>query len=127
MTSTQGAGALGALFYAARRRRPDFLSSPTRHCRDSRCSRAAPRGYSRPATASIRGIQIEGTASELHGDERSHAQQLYGDRFPFVRPGIAPAPIALALGRVRWFRLRMSRLHFIDNLRGFGQRQQFDA
>lgn len=130
--ATQGAEGpwAAALFYVRDGDDLIFLSSPsTRHCRDlalqPRC--AATIQSDAGDWRSIRGIQIEGTASELHGDERSHAQQLYGDRFPFVRPGIAPAPIALALGRVRWFRLRMSRLHFIDNLRGFGQRQQFDA
>ena len=44
-----------------------------------------------------------------------------------MRPGSAPAAIVLALARVRWYRLRISRLYFIDNQRGFGQRQQFDA
>ena len=65
--------------------------------------------------------------SELQGVERSRAQQLYGERFPFVKPGSAPAAIALALARVRWYRLRITRLYFIDNQRGFGQRQQFEA
>jgi uncharacterized protein len=32
-----------------------------------------------------------------------------------------------ALARVRWYRLRISRLYFIDNARGFGQREQFDS
>ena len=62
-----------------------------------------------------------------HGEEKSRAQQLYGERFPFVKPGSAPTDIVLALARVRWYHLRMARLYFIDNRRGLGKREQFDA
>jgi uncharacterized protein len=107
-----------------------FLSSPTtRHCRDlalqPRC--AATIQSDAQEWRSIQGIQLEGSVSELQGDDRAHAQQLYGERFPFVRPGSAPAAIVLALSRVRWYRLRIARLHFIDNRLGFGHRKQFDA
>ena len=107
-----------------------FLSSPTtRHCRDlalqPRC--AATIQSDAQEWQSIQGIQIEGSVSELQGDERARAQQIYGERFPFVRPGTAPAAIVLALARVRWYRLRITRLYFIDNRLGFGKRKQFDA
>lgn len=107
-----------------------FLSSPsTRHCRDlalqPRC--AATIQSDAQEWRSIKGIQLEGSVSEQHGDERARVQQIYGERFPFVRPGSAPAAIVLALARVRWYRLQIARLHFIDNSRGFGHRQQFDA
>jgi uncharacterized protein len=107
-----------------------FLSSPSsRHCRDlaqePRCAAAIQ--SETDDWRAIQGIQLEGRVSELAGDERSRAQQLYGERFPFARPGIAPTAIALALARVRWYRLRISRLYFIDNQRGLGQRQQFDV
>jgi uncharacterized protein len=119
-----------ALFYVRDGDGLIFLSSSTtRHCRDlalqPRC--AATIQSEVDDWRAIQGIQIEGEASELHGDERSRAQQLYGERFPFVRPGSAPAAIALALARVRWYRLRISKLYFIDNQRGLGQREQFDA
>ncbi len=130
--ATQGSDGpwAAAVFYA-----PDgddliFLSSPnTRHCRDlasqPRC--AATIQSDAQDWRSIRGIQLEGAVSELQGAERSRAEQLYGERFPFVRPGEAPAAIVLALARVHWYKLRISRLYFIDNRRGFGQRRQFDA
>jgi uncharacterized protein len=107
-----------------------FLSSPSsRHCRDlalePRC--AATIQSETDDWRAIQGIQLEGRVSELWGDERSRAQQLYGERFPFARSGSAPTAIALALARVRWYRLRISRLYFIDNQRGLGQRQQFDV
>jgi uncharacterized protein len=119
-----------ALFYVRDEDDLIFLSSPSsRHCRDlalqPRC--AATIQSDVDDWRSIQGIQIEGQASELQAGERSHAQQLYGERFPFVRPGIAPTAIVQALARVRWFRLRIACLYFIDNRLGFGQRQQFKA
>ncbi len=130
--ATQGTGGpwAAAVFYA-----PDgddlvFLSSPSsRHCTDlaadPRCAATI-----HPETLdwrSIQGIQLEGQVDELTGEDRARAQQLYAERFPFVRPGGAPAAIAVALARVRWYRLRIAHLHFIDNARGFGQREQFDS
>ena len=44
-----------------------------------------------------------------------------------MRVADVPGPIAEALARVRWYRLRIVRLHFIDNAHGFGKREQFDA
>jgi uncharacterized protein len=119
-----------ALFYVRDGEDLIFLSSPaSRHCRDlalqPRCAATIQSDAS--DWRSIQGIQIEGSAAELEGDERSRAQQLYAQRFPFVRPGAAPAAIVSALARVRWYRLRIARLFFIDNSRGLGRREQFDA
>ena len=75
----------------------------------------------------IQGIQIEGQVSELLGGERARAEQRYVERFPFVRPGSRRWRSSAALARVRLYRLRIVRLFFIDNGRGFGQREQFDA
>ena len=44
-----------------------------------------------------------------------------------MRPGIAPPAIVTALARVRWYRLRIVQLYFIDNAHGFGKREQFEA
>jgi len=117
-----------ALFYA-----PDgddlvFLSAPSsRHGRDlarePRCA-ATIQGQEQD-WRSIRGLQIEGVAAAVEGAEREQARRVYGERFPFVQPGAAPAAIAEALVRVQWYRLRVARLLFIDNARGFGQRQEF--
>jgi uncharacterized protein YhbP (UPF0306 family) len=130
--ATQGSDGpwAAALFYVRDGDDLIFLSSPSsRHCRDlalqPRC--AATIQSDAKDWRAIQGVQVEGAVSELQGVERSRAQQLYGERFPFVKPGSAPAAIALALARVRWYRLRITRLYFIDNQRGFGQRQQFDA
>ncbi len=119
-----------ALFYARAGDDLIFLSSPaSRHCRNlalqPRC--AATIQSDADDWRAIQGIQIEGEVSELYAEALALGQQRYAERFPFVRPGVAPAAIALALARVRWYRLRIACLYFIDNERGFGKREQFDA
>ncbi len=119
-----------ALFYARDGDDLIFLSSPnSRHCRNlgqqPQC--AATIQCDRKDWRDIQGVQIEGVARETAGEEVSRARACYGERFPFVQPGLAPAAIAQALERVHWYRLQIRRLYFIDNLRGFGMREQFDA
>ncbi len=119
-----------ALFYAVDGDALVFLSAPgSRHGRDlalqARCA-ATIQGQERDWSA-IQGIQLEGLAAPVEGAERERVRRLYAERFPFVRPGHAPDAIVRALARVQWYRLRISRLCFIDNSRGLGQRQQFDA
>ena len=119
-----------AVFYAEHGDALVFLSSPaTRHCRnlaaDARCSAAIHSDVD--DWQLIQGIQLEGRVDELAGDERDRAIVRYAEKFPFVRPAVAAPAIVQALARVRWFRLCIQRLHFIDNRRGFGQRQTFEA
>lgn len=119
-----------ALFYARDGDDLVFLSTPeSRHSRNlvrqPQC--AATIQAEQSDWRAIQGIQIEGIARETTGEEASRARTCYGMRFPFVQAGLAPAAIAQALERVRWYRLQMTRLYFIDNLRGLGKRQQFDA
>ena len=130
--ATQGADGpwAAAVFYVVDGDDLIFLSSPaSRHCRhlarDSRCA-AAIHGDA-DDWLRIQGLQLEGIVSELDGLERERAQQRYAQRFAFVQPGHAPEPIAQALARVHWYRLRIARLCFIDNEHSFGQRLQFDA
>ncbi len=119
-----------ALFYA-----PDgddlvFLSAPgSRHGRDlaAHPGCAATIQAQEHDWASIQGIQLEGVADPLDGADGERAQSVYAQRFAFVRPEHAPAAIAQALARVRWYRLRIARLFFIDNRLGLGRRRQFDA
>ena len=120
-----------ALFYVRDGDDLIFLSSPTsRHCRDlalqPRCAATIQSGGRRLACHP--GHPDRGPGARTAGRRTAPcAQQRYGERFPFVRPGIAPPAIVQALARVRWYRLRIERLYFIDNERGFGQREQFDA
>jgi uncharacterized protein YhbP (UPF0306 family) len=130
--ATQGAEGpwAAALFYAPAGDDLVFLSAPgSRHGRDlarePRC--AATIQDQEQDWRSIRGIQLEGVATQLAGAEREEARRLYADRFAFVRPQLAPAAILEALARVQWYRLRVARLLFIDNRLGFGKRQEFRA
>jgi uncharacterized protein YhbP (UPF0306 family) len=119
-----------AVFYVSVRSTLYFLSSPSsRHCRnltlDPRC--AATVQEDDGDWARIKGIQLEGQASEVHGDEARLARQRYGDKFPLVgRLASAPAVIVAALAKVHWYRLQPRHLHFIDNSRGFGHRDRVD-
>ena len=106
-----------ALFYALDGEALIFISAPTsRHsqqlARDPRCAATI---QSQPQDwPSIQGVQLEGRVDELEGAQRDAAERRYGERFPFVQVANAPGPIAEALARVRWYRLRISRLYFID-------------
>lgn len=107
-----------------------FLSSPSsRHCRnlahDPRCAATVQEDYS--DWAQIKGIQMEGRAGEVRGDEALLARQRYADKFPLVaRLASAPAAIVAAFARVHWYRLQPEHMHFIDNSRGFGHREPID-
>ncbi|MBE2243275.1 MAG: pyridoxamine 5'-phosphate oxidase family protein [Burkholderiaceae bacterium] len=119
-----------AVFYAMQADDLIFLSSPqTRHCTDlARDARCAATIQSQPGDwRAIQGVQIEGRVDKLHGAALAAGRDAYAQRFPFVRPAGAPPAIVAALARVRWYRLRVARLWFIDNARGFGDRRCFDA
>jgi len=105
-----------------------FLSSPaSRHARnlalDPRCAATIQEDCS--DWTQIKGVQLEGQVTPLQGDELAHGQRLYGQKFPLVGSrGKLPVAIAVALERVRWYRLQPQRLYFIDNSRGFGHRDE---
>jgi hypothetical protein len=119
-----------AVFYVSVGSTLYFLSSPSsRHCRnlalDSRCAATVQEDYG--DWTQIKGIQLEGQASEVHGDEAVLARQRYADKFPLVgRLASAPAVIVAAFARVHWYRLQPRHMHFIDNSRGFGHRERVD-
>ena len=119
-----------AVFYVSVGSTLYFLSSPSsRHCRnltlDPRC--AATVQEDTDDWTRIKGIQLEGQASEVHGDEAVLARQRYADKFPLVgRLASAPAVIVAALAKVHWYGLQPRHMHFIDNSRGFGHRELVD-
>ena len=119
-----------AVFYAHEDASLYFLSSPsTRHgtnlARDARC--AATIQHDVASWSDVRGLQLEGRARRLAGDEAGHARRLYGVKFPLVTDlARAPAAIALAFARIAWYRLDVERVHVIDNRLGFGHRDAFD-
>jgi len=119
-----------AVFYVRTSDSLCFLSSPSsRHCRnlarDPRCAATIQADVS--DWTKIRGVQLEGRAIEITGEDESRARQHYGEKFPVVgRLACAPAAIVQALAKVRWYRLQAERLFFIDNSLGFGHREQVD-
>jgi uncharacterized protein YhbP (UPF0306 family) len=75
----------------------------------------------------IKGVQMEGVAVEISGEEEEKARRLYGEKFPLV--GLlarAPASIVKALAKVRWYKVVPRRVYFIDNSRGLGHRDEVD-
>lgn len=107
-----------------------FLSSPkSRHCLNlalkPQVAVAIQEDYA--DWREIKGIQMEGIASEIHGIEKEKARRLYGRKFPVVgRLAQAPAAIVEALGKVSWYKIVPRRLYFIDNSVGLGQRVEID-
>ena len=107
-----------------------FLSSPTsRHClnlvQNPRVAVTVQEDYA--GWLEIKGIQIEGVASEISGEEERTARRLYGQKFPIVgKLGQAPAAIVEALAKVRWYKVVPQRLYFIDNAVGLGHRDEVD-
>lgn len=75
----------------------------------------------------IKGVQLEGIASEISGEEEARARRLYGEKYPVVGMlAQAPAAIVKAMAKVRWYKIVPDRLYFIDNSAGFGHRDEID-
>lgn len=73
----------------------------------------------------IKGIQLEGTVEQVSGAEETRVRGLYGKKFPIAaEPAAAPAAIAAAFAKVRWYKLAAARAYFVDNSAGFGHRDQ---
>lgn len=72
----------------------------------------------------IKGIQLEGDVVELRGEVRETAVARYRSKYPLLAQ--AEPQIQDALTRVNWYRLRPTRLYFIDNSKGLGHRDQVE-
>ncbi len=114
-----------AVFYANDDWQLYFLSAEqTRHARNMAASPrvAATIQEDYADWADIKGIQLEGTVRLLEGGARAFAIFHYAQKFSFVkRP---EAPIEAALARVNWYCLTPDKVYFVDNSRGFGQRDE---
>jgi uncharacterized protein YhbP (UPF0306 family) len=73
----------------------------------------------------IKGVQLEGIATEISGIEEKHAIKIYGEKFPVVGL-MANAPLAIvsALSMICWYKVIPHRLYFIDNSLGLGHREE---
>ena len=115
-----------AVFYASDGFTLYFLSSPaTRHGRnlaaDPRVAAAIHEDYR--DWREIKGIQLEGRAFVLDGDEREAAARRYARKFPLIADP-KEHEIQRALSGIAWHRLVSERLYFIDNALGFGHRER---
>ena len=79
----------------------------------------------------IKGIQLEGRAAEVTGKvELARALASYLSKYPFVKQFLAPGQLLQGVqiaGKsfdIRLWRLRPERLYYLDNARGFGNRQE---
>ena len=119
-----------AIFYASDDNILYFLSSPTsRHSlnlvQNPQVAVTIQEDYS--DWLDIKGVQIEGVASEIFGDEEQRARKLYGQKFPVVGMiAQAPAAIVKALAKVRWYRIVPHKMYFIDNSLGLGNRDEIE-
>ncbi|MCZ7562105.1 MAG: pyridoxamine 5'-phosphate oxidase family protein [Burkholderiaceae bacterium] len=117
-----------AVFYASDGFTLYFLSAPaTRHATElaAHARVAATIQDECVDWAAIQGIQLEGEARELHGEQAERARAVYGAKFPVLGSADrAPAPIAAAFAKVRWYRIVPDRLYFVDNSVRFGHRDQ---
>jgi len=130
-TEADGHPWAAAVFYVSDGFTLYFLSAPTsRHClnlaNNPRVAATIQEDYA--DWMEIKGVQLEGVASQLSGEEELLARQRYAEKFPFVgQLARAPEAIAKAMAKVRWYRLVPRRLFFIDNAAGFGARAEVDV
>lgn len=129
-TGSNGDPWAAAVFYVNDGHTLYFLSAPTsRHslslAQNPRVAVTIQEDYS--DWLEIKGVQIEGVASEISGAEEEKARRLYGQKFPVVgKLAQAPAAIVKALAKVRWYKVVPQRLYFIDNSVSLGHREEVD-
>ena len=119
-----------AIFYVSDDHTLYFLSSPTsRHALNLLQNRhvavTIQEDYS--DWLEIKGVQIEGVATEISGSEEQRARTLYGRKFPVI--GLvaqAPSAIVKALAKVRWYKIVPHKMYFIDNSLGLGNRDEIE-
>ena len=116
--------AAAAVFYAVTGVDLVFLSSPTtQHARNLTSSPGVAITVQDQETEwqRIQGLQLKGVAELLDGEDECRARAAFLDRFPGIFGATARnEDVDRALARIRWFRVRLTRLRFIDNSRGLG-------
>ena len=131
--ATSGAGGPHAtsLFYACDGLALVWVSEPdTRHSReietDPRVAATVAPDFS--DFASIRGVQVAGTARQIEAtdDRKRHLAQLEA-RYPFLGH-LAAGPLQLrqAYARTGVYRLAPARIVLIDNSKGFGHKETLE-
>jgi len=134
--ATQGPDGLWAasVFYASIDFQLYFLSEPkTRHAQNlvANESIAATINEDYSDWREIKGIQMEATCQEVRGvRETARALGAYVKKYPFVADFLSPGQLlkGMKIGSrsldVRLCRVTPTRLFFLDNARGFSNRQE---
>ncbi len=116
------------VFYAVWQKSLVFLSaSHTRHCRNLQKNPLASGSIQEDYSdwKDIKGIQLEGKVMQLESSDAVSALECYSAKFAITGPD-APVEITKALHKVSWFQLLPQRMYYIDNSRGFGNRDEID-
>ena len=133
-TAQDGVPWASTVFYANLGTDLYFLSEPkTRHCQnllaDARVAGTINEDYR--DWQQIKGIQLEGHATEVTGKlELARALAAYLGKYPFVKQFLSPGQflqgvqIAGKSFDIRLWCLRPDRLYYLDNARGFSNRQE---
>ncbi len=75
----------------------------------------------------IKGVLIEGVASEISGGEEQRTRTLYGRKFPVIGMlAQAPAANVKALAKARWYKTVSQKTYIIDNSLGLGNRDEIE-
>lgn len=134
MTLATCAGAMpwaATVFYASDDLRLYFFSSPeSRHCQNlaanSQVAVTVQEDYK--DWRAIKGIQLEGKVALIDGlAGKAKAMAIYARKYPSVIQLFTDPTSGVyhkAFLKVKFYRITPERLFYIDNARGFGQRQE---
>ncbi|MBI4494188.1 MAG: pyridoxamine 5'-phosphate oxidase family protein [Chloroflexi bacterium] len=123
------------LFYASEGFTLYFLSDPrTRHGRNLEANPrvAATIHEDYRDWRQIKGVQMEGTCQRVEGKlDQAKAVAVYLKKYPFVRdflfkPQSLSAGMASRVLSTVWYRVTPTRVLFIDNSKGFGNRREVE-
>jgi len=107
-----------------------FLSEPdTRHSRNVAANPQVSATIHEDYTnwRLIQGIQLEGRCEMIGAPAKGlRAMRLYIEKYPFIDSLAAAPELARALAKTRFYRIRPTRLYFIDNTQGFSHREEVD-
>jgi uncharacterized protein YhbP (UPF0306 family) len=118
-----------AVFYASDGLLLHFVSAPgSRHgedlARSPRAAAAVHEDYR--AWEDVKGVQLEGTVTEVGPAELPRVRALYAGKFPMAGGPDTPPVLAAALAKVRWYVLSPDAVFFVDNAAGFGHRTRVE-
>jgi len=115
-----------AVFYVNQRFDLFFVSPPdTQHCRNlAQTPEVAITIHEDYADwRAIKGLQIGAVAHKVDADRQGSVIDLYKKKFAFLNDtAVVVEKILRALHKSTWYQLTPSKIFFVDNERGFGNR-----